>query len=61
MRQRSVAFRSSGILWVLKICFKKDVMFQYFWKNTGWKPSRPGAFKGLKEKIASLISMSERS
>ena len=33
-------------------------MSQYFWKKIGLKPSRPGAFTGLKEKISLLISQS---
>lgn len=33
------------------------VTFQNFLKNKGCRPSRPGAFKGLKLKIALVISL----
>lgn len=32
---------------------------QDFWKNSGWKPSGPGAFKGFIEKMAFFTSTKE--
>ena len=41
---------------LMKLVAEKPTISQNFWKKIGSKPSELGAFKGLKERIASLIS-----
>ena len=41
---------------LMKLVIEKPTISQNFWKKIGSKPSRLEAFKGLKERIASLIS-----
>lgn len=45
-------------MFLMKDVTEFPIVFQNFWKKMGWKPSRLGAFRGLKEKITSLISKS---
>lgn len=59
-----VNFRGNGSRIKHLFAKKKIVAFlstsQYLWKNMGWRPSGPGAFVGLKDLIARIISMSWR-
>lgn len=53
-------FQSSGIFLERKISMMREQMecptvSHNFWKKMGRKPSGPGAFMGLKEKIAFFI------
>lgn len=63
MSVTKVLLMSSGIFRVVKALIQlsmtaEPVSIQYFWKKTGWIPSDPGpgAFSGLKDWIAFLIS-----